>query len=148
MRGHSKRENREVLLVSVVIWWQLHQTAERSENASGGKSDMNADRNSDESVVPATSANNEATEASAESIEGRDSTRRNAEQADMLRTQGRDHSLSFGLHGVREAARKDSRLRFTALLHHVNEDCLREAFFNLKKTAAVGVDGVTWCDMA
>jgi hypothetical protein len=48
------------------------------------------------------------------------------------------------LHGVREAARKDSTLKFTALLHHVNEDCLTEAFFNLKKTAAVGVDGVTW----
>ena len=71
MRGHSKRENREVLLVSVVIRWQLHPTSERSENASGGKSDMNAGRNSDESIVPATSANNEATEASAESIEER-----------------------------------------------------------------------------
>jgi len=107
---------------------------------------MNAKRNSDESVVPATSANNEATEASTESIEERDSTKRNAEQADMLRTQGRDQSMSFGLHGVREAARKDSQLRFTALLHHVNEDCLRNAFFNLKKTAAVGADGVTWQD--
>ena len=107
---------------------------------------MNADRNSDESVVPSTSANNEATEASAESIEERDSTKRNAEQADVLRTQGRAHSMTFGLHGVREAARKDSQLRFTALLHHVNEDCLRNAFFNLKKTAAVGVDGVTWHD--
>ena len=45
--------------------------------------------------------------------------------------------------GVREAARKDGTLRFTALLHHVNEGCLTEAFFHLKKTAAVGVDGVT-----
>jgi retron-type reverse transcriptase len=45
---------------------------------------------------------------------------------------------------VREAARQDSTLKFTALLHHVNEDCLTEAFFNLKRTAAVGVDGVTW----
>jgi RNA-directed DNA polymerase len=53
---------------------------------------------------------------------------------------------SRGLHGVREAARKDRSLRFTALLHHVNEDCLREAFFNLKKDAAVGVDGVSWYD--
>ena len=74
---------------------------------------MNTNRNSDESVVPATSANNEATDASTESIEERDSTKRNAEQADMLRTQGRDQSMSFGLHGVREAARKDSQLRFT-----------------------------------
>ena len=71
MRGHSKRENREVLLVSVFNRWQSHRGMERSENTTGGKSDMNADRNSDESVVPATSANNEATEASAESIEER-----------------------------------------------------------------------------
>jgi group II intron reverse transcriptase/maturase len=48
------------------------------------------------------------------------------------------------LPGVREAARKDSTLKFTALLHHVNEECLTESFYNLKKTAAVGVDQVTW----
>ncbi len=52
--------------------------------------------------------------------------------------------MSFGLLGVREAARKDSTLKFTALLHHVHEDCLVEAFFNLKRSAAVGVDGMTW----
>jgi group II intron reverse transcriptase/maturase len=45
---------------------------------------------------------------------------------------------------VREAARRDGKLRFTALLHHVNEDCLLEAFYNLKKTAAVGIDETTW----
>jgi RNA-directed DNA polymerase len=47
---------------------------------------------------------------------------------------------------VREAARQDSTLKFTALLHHASEDCLTEAFFHLKKRAAVGVDGVTWHD--
>jgi hypothetical protein len=47
---------------------------------------------------------------------------------------------------IRGAARKDSQLRFTALLHHINEDCLREAFFNLKKHAAVGINEVTWHD--
>jgi group II intron reverse transcriptase/maturase len=105
---------------------------------------MNADRKSDEPIVPATSANKDATEASAESIEGRGSTERNAKQDALCRTQDRTKHRSRGLHGVREAARKDSQLRFTNLLHHVNEDCLTEAFFNLKKTAAVGVDGVTW----
>ena len=30
------------------------------------------------------------------------------------------------------------------MLHHINFDCLYAAFFNLKKTAAVGVDEVTW----
>jgi len=105
---------------------------------------MHAKRKSDESIVPATSTNNDAPEASAESIEERDSTKRNAVQSARSRTQSRRKHRSRGLHGVREAARKDRSLKFTALLHHVSEDCLREAFFNLKKRAAVGIDNVTW----
>jgi len=105
---------------------------------------MNANRKSDESVVPATMANNGAAEAPAEPSEERDSAERNVEQVALCRTQDRIKHKSRGLHGVREAARKDGMLKFTALLHHVNEACLTEAFFNLKKTAAVGVDGVTW----
>ena len=104
---------------------------------------MNANRKSDESIVPATSANKDATEAFAESVEGRDSTKRNAEQSVLLQTPSWEQRRSYGLDGVREAARKDSTLEFTALLHHVNEDRLVDAFFKLKKTAAVGVDGVT-----
>ncbi|HQT95685.1 MAG TPA: group II intron reverse transcriptase/maturase [Thermoanaerobaculaceae bacterium] len=105
---------------------------------------MNAKRKSDESVVPAKPANNGAAGAPAESVEGRDSAKRNAEQAALSRTQSRTQGRSCGLHGVREAARKDRALKFTALLHHVTTDCLTEAFYHLKKTAAVGVDGVTW----
>jgi hypothetical protein len=37
---------------------------ERSANVSDGTADMNANENSDESVVPATSANNEGAESS------------------------------------------------------------------------------------
>ncbi len=105
---------------------------------------MNTNRKSDEFVVPATSANNGAAEAPAESAEERNSAKRNVEQAALPRTRSRIKRRSSGLHGVREAARKDGTLKFTALLHHVNEDCLTEAFFNLKKTVAVGIDGVTW----
>lgn len=105
---------------------------------------MNANRNSDGSIVPASSMNKVAAEAAAESREGRDSAKRNTDQAALHRTLGRNKRKSRGLEGVREAARKDSKLKFTALLHHVNEDCLRESFFNLKKTVAVGVDEVTW----
>lgn len=135
---------REILFGFHPAEWHVTSGVERSENASGGTADMNANRKSDESVVPATSANNDAAEASAESIEERDSAKRNAEQEALDRTQSRTKPKSRGLHGVREAARKDSTLKFTALLHHVSEDCLTEAFFNLKRTAAVGVDGVTW----
>ena len=105
---------------------------------------MNAHGKSDESIVPTTSTNNDRAELSAESSEESGSTERNDVQSALSRTQGRIKYKSRGLHGVREAARKDSTLKFTALLHHVNEDCLTEAFFNLKKSAAVGVDGVTW----
>ena len=97
-------------------------------------------------ILPATSANNDAAEASAESSEGRDLAKRNAAQVALHRTQDRKQRRSRGLHGVREAARQDSTLKFTALLPHVNEDGLTEAFFNLKQSAAVGVDGVAWQD--
>jgi group II intron reverse transcriptase/maturase len=36
------------------------------------------------------------------------------------------------------------KLRFTALLHHVSVDLLRQSYFSLKRKAAAGVDGVTW----
>jgi group II intron reverse transcriptase/maturase len=49
------------------------------------------------------------------------------------------------LERVRQAARKDKGLRFTALLHHVYHiDRLREAYLRLKRSAAPGVDGQTW----
>jgi group II intron reverse transcriptase/maturase len=105
---------------------------------------MNADGKSDEFVGPSTPANNDAAEASAESVEERDSAERNAEQPASDRTPGRKKPRSRGLHGVREAARRDSTLKFTALLHHVSEEALLESFYALKRNVAVGVDEMTW----
>jgi group II intron reverse transcriptase/maturase len=49
------------------------------------------------------------------------------------------------LERIRQAARKDRKTRFTALLHHIYDpDTLRAAYFSLKKEAAPGVDGETW----
>lgn len=76
-------------------------------------------------------------------MEGRQPTKGNAEQDAAPRTQGRTRA-SAGLQGVREAARRDRRARFTALLHHVTVEWLRESFYSLKKRAAPGVDGMTW----
>jgi RNA-directed DNA polymerase len=45
---------------------------------------------------------------------------------------------------VREAARRDKKQKFTALLHHVTTELLRASYQTLKKQAAPGVDGVTW----
>ena len=49
-----------------------------------------------------------------------------------------------GLDRVREVARKDKEVRFTALLHHLTVDRLREAYRAINPKAATGVDLVTW----
>jgi group II intron reverse transcriptase/maturase len=54
--------------------------------------------------------------------------------------------VSPGLDRVRHAARQRKKEKFTALLHHVTIDLLRDAFLALKRRAAPGVDGVTWQD--
>ena len=67
MRGHSKRENREIPSVS-----QLRCSWERSVNVSDGTADMYANGKSHGSIVPAKQANKTGTPA-AESVEERES---------------------------------------------------------------------------
>lgn len=52
--------------------------------------------------------------------------------------------VSQGLAGVRKAAKQHQKMKFTALLHHLTVDLLRESLYALKRQAAPGVDGVTW----
>lgn len=125
---------------------QVANSRGRSENVTDGTAGMNAPRESDGSILPGKLANNGAAEAPAESAEGRDPAKRNAGQTGLPRTQSRTPGKSSGLSGVREAARKDGKLVFTALLHHIDIDLLRVCFHQLKKNAAVGIDGVTWRD--
>jgi group II intron reverse transcriptase/maturase len=54
--------------------------------------------------------------------------------------------VNQALSRVRQAARQRKKEQFTGLLHHVNVDTLRTAFYALKRKAAPGVDGVTWQD--
>ena len=56
-----------------------------------------------------------------EIVEGRPLTKENAEQLNPCRTQSRESGPS-GLDRVRQAAKGDPKMRFTALLHHVNVD--------------------------
>jgi RNA-directed DNA polymerase len=79
----------------------------------------------------------------AELVEQRAGTEGNANEQSTHRTQGRER-VSQALARVRKAARPRKEEKFTALLHHINLDLLREAFFALKRDAAPGVDGVTW----
>ena len=47
---------------------------------------------------------------------------------------------------VRQVAERDKEARFTALLHHVNVESLRAAYWRLHRQAAPGADGVRWAD--
>src|SRR5207247_11050894 len=79
----------------------------------------------------------------AEAVEERPLTKENTDQPNPGRTQSRESGPNR-LDRVREAAKRDGKLRFTALLHHVSIDLLRDSYHSLKKGAAPGVDGVTW----
>jgi RNA-directed DNA polymerase len=107
------------------------------------KAAVHVPRESDGGVVPTKGPNNGERVSSAEDLEGRLPTTENTESLPSSRTQGRV-TESRGLRGVREVARKDKRVRFTALLHHVTVERLRASFFALKREAVPGVDEVTW----
>jgi RNA-directed DNA polymerase len=49
-----------------------------------------------------------------------------------------------GLDRVREAAQRDRKMQFTALLHHIDEAALMRAFRSINRNATAGVDKVTW----
>ena len=106
---------------------------------------MMHDHEKSDSVIVAWNPANKAEQSVAELEERRTETKRNADGCSTLRTQGRE-CVSQALERVRQAARYRKKDKFTALLHHVNVDLMREAFFALKRTAAPGVDGVTWAD--
>ena len=72
---------------------------------------------SDRLVVPQKPPNN-AAEPAAEVVEGSERTKGNSPDSHDGRTQRRIHP-SDGIERVRQAARRDRKQRFTALLHHV-----------------------------
>ena len=93
-------------------------------------------------VVPAKQPN-QSGRPPAEVAEGRPLTKENTPKPNPCRTPSRASGPS-GLERVREAARKDKKLKFTALLHHVSIDLLRTSYYSLQHQAAPGVDGMTW----
>jgi RNA-directed DNA polymerase len=95
-------------------------------------------------IVPAKQPN-ESLGRPQEVVEERPRTKENMEEPNLRRTQSRE-SKPNGLDRVRQAAKKDKEVQFTALLHHVNIDLLRSSYGDLKRQAAAGVDGVTWED--
>jgi group II intron reverse transcriptase/maturase len=128
--------------------------ADRSEKARGHNPDTHVAGESHNSIVPEKPANKGGVALPAESVEGRELTKENTEQSLLGRTQRRNSdgkpfvARSRGLLGVREAARRDKKQKFTSLLHHLTADLLRASFFELKKQAAPGIDGETWGEYA
>ena len=141
MRGHSWHGNREISRIPAA-----DGVAGRSGKAINRKPDTFVREKSDRPIVPQKPPNKEDNvKTSAEEVEGRGLTEGNARQPTAPRTQSRT-SASRGLPSVREAARRDRRARFTALLHHVTIDLMRHSFYALKRSAAPGIDGVTWAE--
>src|SRR4026209_1208306 len=105
----------------------------RLEKAMSQESNMHADGESDGCVLPS-KCRNKGGQPPAEGMEGRQPTKENTGKATAPRTQSRISELS-DLLGVRKAARKDKRTRFTALLHRITVDLLRDGFYALKRQA-------------
>ena len=102
----------------------------------------NGDGKSDSSVVPEKPPN-KAGRPAAEAVEGRELAKGNPVESNTPRTQRRD-GVPSALERIRQAARRDRKQRFTALLHHVYDvERLRAAYLATKRDAAAGVDGET-----
>jgi group II intron reverse transcriptase/maturase len=102
-------------------------------------------REKSHSAIVAVKPTNNAGQPVAEPVEPRAGIKGNVEQGGTLRTLNRE-GASHGLDRVRKTAREKKKEKFTALLHHITVVSLEEAFRELRKDAAPGVDGVTWED--
>lgn len=135
--GSFLRENRESPGLSVA-----DGAAGRVGKAKCRTPTMHGTGQSDRPVLP-TKPTNKASTKAAEPAEGRGLAKGHTGGQNAHRTQSRTRTPN-ALDRVRQIAAKNKGMRFTALLHHVDVDRLRAAFFALKKDAAPGVDGVTW----
>ena len=88
---------------------------------------------------------NEIGQPPAEFVEKRPPAEGNTGQTTVTGTQGLEGTL-INLSRVREAAKRDSKLQFSNLLHHVSGDLLRQSYWALNRQAATGVDDITWTE--
>src|ERR1700720_3719703 len=102
-------------------------------------------RGESDSAIVAGKPTNKVERSAAEPVEPRAEAKGNARQQSTDRTQSRG-TVSQALERIRQAARQRKKEKFTALLHHISIDLLDEAFFELRKDAAPGVDGLIWTD--
>ena len=121
----------------------VNQDQDRSAKAINRTADVHVQEKSDCAVVPVNQPNKEE-QPSAEAGEGRARAKENIAQSNMRPTQSGER-VSQGLRGVRQAAKERKQERFTALLHHLSVDLLRDSFYALK---AASCAGSRWRDVA
>lgn len=129
--------------------WEISSATVEPFTAGAGKASrrnpaIQTDEKSDTPTVPKKLSNRGP--GPMETAEGRSVAKGNADRTPAPRTQSRTSCASMSLEGVRRAARRDKRLRFTALLHHITLSLLEDSFYVLQRNAAAGVDRVTWRD--
>ncbi len=82
-------------------------------------------------------------ENSTEFVERRDLAKRNPTSSFGFGTQSPNKPES-GLDRVRAVAKRDSRLQFNNLYHHLTQELLVKAYYELNSNSAAGVDRETW----
>ena len=102
-------------------------------------------REKSDSAIVAGKPTNKAVPTAAEPVERRAGAKGNASQQSTDRAQNRA-TVSQALERIRKVAKERKKERFIALFHHISIDLLDEAFYELKESAAAGVDGLTWRD--
>ena len=115
-----------------------------NRSGSYGKPQTGTNRETGETAKGEPKATSDGRKPAAEGVEGRGLAQGNPPQQNMPRTQDRT-GMPSALERIGEVARRDKKVRFTTLMHHVYDlDTLRGAYFGLKRDAAPGVDGETW----
>jgi RNA-directed DNA polymerase len=113
---------------------------------------MHGHEKSDDAIVAVKPANeavqsaaeqSAATTAATESGERRAKAEGNAGQQSTCRAQSRV-SVSQALERIRQVAKERKKEKFISLFHHISVELLDDSFYELKRDAAAGIDGLTW----
>src|SRR5882762_7477039 len=123
------------------VWPSADEAGGPHREGEEPKPMMHGGGKSDEAIVARKPAN-KAERSAAEPVERRAEAEGNASQSSTVRVQSRG-AVSQGLERIRQAARERKKERFISLLHHISVELLGEAFGELKRNAAPGVDGLT-----
>jgi RNA-directed DNA polymerase len=117
----------------------------RHRREGESRNPQDAVEKSDALVVPTCKKSMNSRVTPEESMEGRGAANGKSAPRNMRRAQNRE-SVTTILDRIGQRAKQRKGERFNNLLNHIQEPLLEEAYYRLRKEAAPGVDGVTWCE--